>query len=93
MIFSFYTDNGESYWLSTSIDNKVTNYSDIACLTLKDGNNQTNVVINGPHGTDIINLDYCLIDEVICNSIAIANGKGGTKYYIIQYNFFLALII
>ena len=92
MIFSFYTENEESYWLSNSFDNKVTNYSDVACLTLKDGNNQTNVVINGPHGTDIINLDYCL-EEGICNSIAIANGKGGTKYYIIQNNFILPLII
>ena len=93
MIFSFYTENEESYWLSNSFDNKVTNYSDIACLTLKDGNNQTNVVINGPHGTDIINLDNCLMGDGICNSIAIANGKGGTKYYNIQYNFFLPLII
>ena len=60
--------------------NKVANYSDVSCLTFNDGNNSPHVVISGPHGTDLINLNDC-INRENCNVTEIVNGKGGGARY------------
>ena len=60
-------------------DIQVSNYSDISCKSFNDVNNITNVVISGPHGTDLINLIDCYRED--CNVIKIENGKaGGARY-------------
>ena len=66
----------ELYWWSTTFSNKVASYSDVSCQTFNDGNNSTHVVISGPQGTDLINLNDCINGEN-CNVTEIANGKGG----------------
>ena len=67
-------------------DIQVSNYSDISCNSFKAENNTPNVVISGPHGTDLINLIDCFDHE--CNVIRIENGKAeGARYNESFYQF------
>ena len=82
---SFYTcaskDSSQCnlYGWSMDFDIQVSNYSDISCNSFKAENNTPNVVISGPHGTDLINLMDCYRGN--CSIINIENGKaGGARY-------------